>query len=111
MAFWDPAIDISGEMEKAKDEGAAFTLNGAPVDGAGIVEAMTLNDSGDRASLAMLQREIQDVIEQMRLRAAPGQYIPASEKGRAPTLNLKIPGNAHQNWTLEARWNRKKEPD
>ncbi len=96
-------MNVPKQFEVIAGGGGAYKLNGATTDAASILTALSSLDAFDTA---MLGKELQDVIDQMKWRLLPFQYIPKGQ-GLAPTLDLRIPGNHGQSWSLGATWDRK----
>ena len=99
--------DINTQLGILNGGGGAFTWNGQGEDLAGMLGQLATCglDAGD---LAMIQRELQDIINQIKWRHLPFQYIPTGE-GSAPTVHFCVPGGSAvhpQRWTLGTNWDR-----
>jgi hypothetical protein len=101
--------DVGGHAGRILANGGAINLNGAPVDAADLMAALANEDlSGE--DLGMMYDELEAALRLIEFRLLPFQYIPSNE-GRAPTLNIRIPGGSAkhpQPWTIGAKWDRRK---
>lgn len=95
-------MNISRQVRIIEGGGGVFNVNGEPSNAAELGLALAGLDASDQS---MLQSELQDIIDQMKWRSIPLQYWPKGE-GPAPTVDLRVPGNHGQQWSLGAKWDR-----
>ncbi len=80
-------------------------FNGKPASTADIMAELALADL-DANDLKEINDELEGVIKVWKSRNNPNQYIPSDMVGLTPTLDIRIPGNHNQRWSIGVRWDR-----
>ena len=98
-------MDTTVILNNLNKGGAAFKTNGKDAEVADVLAFLKTADPPlDASDMAMIDAELQAALDEMRYRNLPNQAKP-EDPGLHPTLDIRIPGNHGQAWSIGSTWN------